>query len=95
MNETTSFGYEQENGNIIYTISKELTLDEIEIYLTERVIPCKLNVTMNVKSESITDYFSEKKFEQDKSIWRILYMLDGSTICKRYGSTGRFIYNIN
>jgi hypothetical protein len=90
MDRTTAFGYEQEDGNIHYLLSRELILDEIEKYLISRIVPSKLNIT--IISDSIIDYFSDKKFEQDKSKWRILYTLDGSVICKKAGSHGEFIY---
>ena len=93
MGGTTAFGYEQENGNIYYLLSRELILDEIEEYLINRIVPSKLNIT--ITSDSIIDYFSDKKFIQDGSKWRILYMLNGSVICKKSGSHGEFIYNKN
>ena len=93
MGVTTAFGYEQENGNISYILSRDLILDEIEKYLIDRIVPSKVNI--NIKSESIIDYFSVNKFEQDDSNWRILYMLDGSIRCRRMGSQGEFIYKSN
>jgi hypothetical protein len=90
---TTAFGYEQENGNILYTLSSNLILDDIEKYLIDRIVP--LNLNTNIKSDSIIDYFSNKRCEQDDSNWRILYMLDGTIICRRRDSPGKFIYNSN
>lgn len=91
MGYTTAFGYEQEDGNIYYSLSRELILDEIEQYLINRTVPSKLNIT--IISDSTIDYFSDIKFEQDESKWRILYMLDGSVICKKARSHGEFTYN--
>jgi hypothetical protein len=89
MERTTAFGYEQENGNIFYSLSHNLILDDIEKYLISRITPSELNI--NIKSDSIIDYFSHEKYEEDNSNWRILYMLDGTIKCRRKFS-GEFIY---
>lgn len=93
MSVTTAFGYEQENGSIYYVLSRNLVLDDIERYLIDRILPSKVNI--NIKSDSIIDYFSINKFKQDNSNWRILYMLDGTIKCRRIGLQGEFIYKSN
>lgn len=93
MEGTTAFGYEQENGHIFYSLSQNLVLDEIEKYLISRIIPLELNI--NIKSDSIIDYFSDAKYEEDNSNWRILYMLDGTIRCRRRRFSGEFIYKSN
>lgn len=90
MGSSTIFGYEQENGKIYYIVSRELMLEEIEKYLILRKVPGNINI--NKESDSIIDFFSKKKFEQEDSNWRILYMLDGTIKCRRLGSPGEFVY---
>jgi len=93
MGGSVAFGYEQDNGSIIYNLSTELLLDEIELYLIKRETPKKYNYVSKV-SVNVIDYFSEKIYEQDDSVWRILYMLDGTIKCKKWGSPGEFIYKL-
>jgi len=89
---STAFGYEKENGTIQYILSHELTLDEIEQYLEERRVPGNINI--NKTSISIIDYFNKNSNELDNTKWRILYMLDGTVICRKWNSIGEFIYRL-
>jgi hypothetical protein len=82
MEKTTAFGYELENGSIRYILTNNLILSEIEKYIEKRQVPYTLN--NNIISISINDYYNKKSFEVDKSNWRVLYLLDGSTICKKW-----------
>jgi hypothetical protein len=88
MNGTTTFGYEQENGEIHYSISRDLLLDEIQPYLIKRESPS--NTTTPVTALSINDYFSNERIQRDHSIWRILYTLNGKIICRKNGISGEF-----
>jgi hypothetical protein len=92
MTNTTVFGYEQENNKIQYLITRELMLEDIEKYLAKREVPHHIN-TSSI-SPSIVDYFDEKNFNLERSIWRILYRLDGTIVCRKWGSMGEFIYKL-
>lgn len=85
---TTTFGYEQENGEIHYSISRDLILDEIHHFLIKRKSPS--NTVLPVIALSINDYFSEERIQRDYSIWRVLYMLNGKIICRKNGVSGEF-----
>ena len=87
---STAFGYEHENGTVQYILSHELTLDEIEQYLEQRRVPGNINI--NKISPSIIEYFNKNSNELDNTKWRILYMLDGTVICRKWNSIGEFIY---
>jgi hypothetical protein len=93
MSVTSAFGYEQENGKIVYNLSFAFILDDIEEYLMNRETPSKYNYTIK-ESISIDEYFCQSVYDQDNSIWRILYMLDGTVRCKKNGSPGEFIYKL-
>jgi len=92
MEGTTTFGYEQDNGKIQYIIVRYLILDEIEKYLAIRETPTKYNISN--ESNCILDYFSDTKYNDEESIWRILYMLDGTIRCRKRGSPGEFLYKL-
>ena len=75
-NETTaSFGYEQDNGNIHYSIINKISDADIQKYITLREIPINYN-KINIVS-SIIEYFDKNNYEKDNTYVRILYMLDG------------------
>ena len=88
MNGTTTFGYEQENGKIHYSISRDLILDDIQPYLLKRESPS--NTVSPVIASSINDYFSDERIQRDHSIWRILYTLNGNIICRKNNISGEF-----
>jgi hypothetical protein len=85
---TTTFGYEQDNGEIHYSISRDLLLDEIQPYLIKRESP--LNIASPVIAFSLNDYFSKERIQRDHSIWRILYTLSGKIICRKNSISGEF-----
>jgi hypothetical protein len=88
MNGTTTFGYEQENGEIHYSISRDLILDDIQPYLLKRESPS--NTVSPVIALSMIDYFSDERIQRDHSIWRILYTLNGKIICRKNSISGEF-----
>lgn len=94
MGGSVAFGYEQDNGTVVYNLSTELLFEQIEEYMRKRESPNKYNY-ISKESISVDDFFTEKMYEHDDSIWRILYMLDGTIKCKRWGSPGEFIYKLN
>jgi len=84
MNLSTTFGYEHENGKIYYIKTHFMTLDEIQPFLVLRKTPTHDNKP--IVSNSINEYFNETSFI------RVLYMLDGTTMCRIYGNEKDFIY---
>jgi len=88
MNRTTTFGYEQDNGEIHYSVSPDLLLDDIQPYLIKHESPS--NTVSPVIALSINDYFSDERIQRDYSIWRVLYMLNGKIICRKNGVSGEF-----
>jgi len=92
MAETTTFGYENEDGKIYYIISSDMSLDDAQSYLILRATP--IHPDKLIISNSITEYFDENNFSKEKSSLRILYMLDGTTKCRRWGYVGEFIFKV-
>jgi len=89
---STTFGYEHEDGKIHYIRTHYMSLDEIQSYLILRSTPTHSNKT-NI-SHSISEYFNENSFNDDNSSLRILYMLDGTIKCRRWGYKGEFIFRL-
>jgi len=89
---TTTFGYEQENGEIHYSISRDRILDDIHTFLIKRESPT--NSVTPVIALSILDYFSDDRINRDHSIWRVLYTLNGKIICRKSGLSGEFQFII-
>ena len=88
MNGTTTFGYEQDNGEIHYSLSRDLTLDDIQPYLIKRESPS--NTLRPIIALSLNDYFCNERIQRDHSIWRVLYTLSGKIICRKSGVSGEF-----
>jgi len=92
MGGSTAFGYEQENGSIHYCLTNEDVLDMFMEDIYARRTPCSAAKHYIIKS--LDEYFSEETFIKDDSVWRILYMLDGKTLCKRNDMVGELLYRV-
>ena len=86
----TTFGYEQDNGEVYYIQARSMTIDEAQEYLISRNAPGYNNQKIIIKS--INDYFSYENFEKDDSNLRILYMLDGTIRLRRRDVIGEFVF---
>lgn len=85
MENSTSFGYEQENGYIHYIKTILMSIDDVLQYLSERSSP-KHDGKITIV-ESINDYF------QNNCKLQIVYMLNGSVKIRKFGYSGEIIYN--
>ena len=83
-----AFGYEQEDGSILYTITKSPSFDKISIDILFRKIPTFEN--LDKKALCVNDYFI--KGNEDTK-WRILYKLDGNTMYKFIDIETIFTFN--
>ena len=88
--ETTAFGYETPDGSVFYILSDFLMFEDIIQYILKRGTPMSNN--LKNKSSCLLEYFSDSLFTKDNSIWRVLYMLDGTVQCKKLGISGIFTY---
>lgn len=82
MGGSTVFGFEVANGSVDYTLYSELSFDEIYgIYMAHQGTPegCRINMF----AKTVEAFFSERLAVEEDSIWRILYRLDGSVLCRR------------
>jgi hypothetical protein len=85
MENSTSFGYEQENGYIHYIKTRLMTIDDIQEYLLLRTSP-KHDGKITIV-ESIDDYF------QNNCALQIVYMLNGDVKIRKFGNFGEFKFN--
>jgi len=88
----TSFGYEHENGYIVYTFTKEYSLDELFEIITSRKLPETKNSMSKVLC--IEDYFNDQLFEKENTKWRIVFLLDGNTILRNVSTNGNLLYRV-
>ena len=77
----TTFGYEQEDGTVLYGVTfPALMFDEMrDAILQRRAIYL---VSFETCASSIEDYFSGERSCEEDTAWRVLYMLDGTTQCR-------------
>lgn len=87
MENSTSFGYEQENGSVHYIKTPLITIDDTQQYLLLRSSPKHDGKFIIVNS--ICDYF------QNNCELQIVYMLNGSVKIRKTGNSGEFIFNNN
>ena len=86
----TAFGYEQEDGTIRYVLTKAYSLDELFEFILERKI-AHYNPVSYV-SRSIDEYFSQMLFDKENSIWRVIYLLDNTSLCRHISKKGTLMY---
>lgn len=75
MGGTTAFGYEKENGTVAYIITHDCAIK----YIKERNVP-KYVSKQNICNDD--SFFCSELSKAEKSIMRVLYKLDGSTVIK-------------
>ena len=85
MENSTSFGYEQENGYIHYIKTHIMTIDNTHEYLLTRTAPPHDGKFIIVNS--IHAYF------QNNCELQILYMLNGTVKIRKSGYSGEFVFN--
>jgi hypothetical protein len=88
--EHSAFGYEQDDGKIHYALTKSYTLDEHFDYMNSRKIP-QLSVVSYI-APSLEEFFCQTLFTKEKSNWRIVYLLDGTSLCRHCSKKGEIIY---
>jgi hypothetical protein len=87
----TTFGYEQDDGRVLYAITfPAMMFDEIRGYIIDRSIPS--NTPITEEALTINDYFSKERDEDEDTVWRVLYRLDGTTLCRVWSMPGDIVY---
>ena len=86
----SAFGYEGEDGSVHYMCTRGHTLDELFIIMSTRKVPT-LN-SVHQKTLSIEDYFVEDLYGKENTIWRLLFLLDGTVLCRHVSKKGDILY---
>ena len=88
----TAFGYEMHDGTVCYALVLDTCyLDDLEEDIKERRVMHNHAADMIV--ESVEKYFSGDIITYEDIRWRILYRLDGTTVCQLWSMPGLFTYN--
>ena len=88
----TALGYELSDGSVQYCLlPKAYNLDDLELCLKDQGIPPNTLLTKQVYS--INEYFRNDITYNEDTRWRILYKLDGTTVCRLFSLAGNFIYD--
>lgn len=83
----TAFGYEQEDGYVRYVLTRAYSLDELFEFMSKRHTPHKIGVSFVVNT--LEEYFS---IEKENTIWRVVYLLDGTALCRHISTKGDILY---
>ena len=87
----TAWGYEQPNGTVRYVCTFSASgFDELRDDVIHRRVRYNADVTEAVGS--VEEYFSDMLGEEEDTNWRVLYKLDGTTLCRSWGWPGDIIF---
>jgi hypothetical protein len=76
-----AFGYEQEDGTVRYGLTfAEYTFEELIPYIQLKTV--LYDVKLIKHAASAEDYFANSQYENENTMWRILYSLTGNAVCK-------------
>jgi hypothetical protein len=76
-----AFGYEQEDGTVRYgTTFAEYTFEELIPYIQLKTVLYDVKLTKHAASAE--EYFANSQYENENTMWRILYSLTGNAVCK-------------
>jgi len=86
----SAFGYEGEDGSVHYSCTRGYTLDELFTIMSTRKVPT--STPIHHKTLSLEDYFSEDLYIKENTIWRVLFLLDGTVLCRHVSKRGDILY---
>ena len=87
----TAFGYEQPDGTVKYAVTfSAIGIDECLQFIVKRA--SRYDAELTETATSLEDYFIEQRFEEEDTSWRILYRLDGTTLCRSWGLKGDLVF---
>jgi hypothetical protein len=92
MGGSSTFGYETVNGKIHYCIYGDYALLDtiLPVFQNGKVYEIREEI---IVADSIEDYFSERRYEEEDSKVRGVYMMDGTFMYKFWGDKGTFTYS--
>ncbi len=95
MGGSSTYGYETSDGKIHYCVYHDWMLLEtiLSVFQTGKVYQIQDTDGELITEDSLEDYFSEKRYEEEDSKVRGVYRIDGSFMYKFWGDEGYFIYH--
>ena len=96
MGGTSTYGYETVDGKIHYCVYADYVLLDIILVLFQngKVYQIQDIDGEQITADSMEDYFSETRCEEEDSKVRGVYKLDGTFMYKFWGDTGHFVYHM-
>jgi hypothetical protein len=87
----TAFGYEQTNGTVLYACTfSAVMFEEIRDDVIHRRV--RYNADLTEAAGSVEEYFSKELDDEEDTFWRVLYRLDGTTLCRNCLWRGDIIF---
>jgi len=83
MGGTSTIGYENADGSVDYWIANDYVVERDLVHRPADFRYLKGDSCM--RTETISEYFSEDLFEQEDSVARAVYMLNGDIRVQRWG----------
>jgi hypothetical protein len=95
MGGSSTYGYETSDGKIYYCVYADYVLLDIILVLFQngKVYQIQDIDGEQITADSMEDYFSETRYEEEDSKVRGVYKLDGTFMYKFWGDTGAFTYS--
>ena len=95
MGGTSTFGYEMGDGTINYCVYGDYALLEtiLPVFQQGKVFDILESDGELIVADSLEDYFSETRYEEEDSKVRGVYKCDGTLMYKYWGDTGHFVYH--
>ena len=89
-----SFGYEQPDGSVKYGLTYSgYSFEEIQDYIQLRTV--LYDVNLKLTAGSVEDYFLEYRSDEENTTWRILYQINGNTVCQTSKMNGFLVFYPN
>jgi hypothetical protein len=96
MGGSSTYGIEQPNGYVLYNIYRDSVFIESIVYEFSKGRTLQLYDLESIETaQSIKDYYSEKRYEEEDSVVRGVLRLDGVLEWRLWGEKGVFKYYQN
>lgn len=97
MGGSSTYGYETHDGKIHYCVYKDYVLLEeiLSVFQKGNVYQIQDTDGELITANSLEDYFSETRCEEEDSVVRGVYRIDGTFMYKFWGEKGHFVYYSN
>ena len=95
MGGSSTFGYETSDGKIHYCVYADYVLLEtiLPLFQNGKVYNIMESDATLIIADSMEDYFSETRYEEEDSKVRGVYRADGTIMYKFWGDKGHFVYH--